>query len=180
MDCTILALLNDLHQEQDLQKYFVYKYLRDDQHEEVLPALILSTNLVHKRAPDYYEDWLPQYLERDFFHLFRLSRGTLLNLLGAINCPERQFVGGHQPVSMEKCVLMFLWWLGKGDTLISVSDRFNVALSTVYNAVEFVIPKILRLQMKYISWPNQQEALNIERAFRAKSGFPGNTLRYVS
>ncbi|KAG5867899.1 hypothetical protein JTB14_021180 [Gonioctena quinquepunctata] len=74
---------------------------------------------------------------------------------------------------MEKCVLIFPWWLGKGDTLISVSDMFNVALSTVYSAVEFVIPKIPELQMKYISWPNQQKALNIERAFRAKSGFPG-------
>ncbi|KAG5863813.1 hypothetical protein JTB14_009368 [Gonioctena quinquepunctata] len=150
----------------------IYKYLRDDSQEEVLPTLILSTNLVHTRAPDYYEDWLPQYLGRDFFNLFRLSRDTFVNLLGAINCAERQFVGGQQPVSMEKCVLMFLWWLGKGDTLISVSDRFNVAISTVYSAVEFVIPKILELQMKYISWPNQQEALNIERAFRAKSGFP--------
>lgn len=113
-----------------------------------------STNLVHTHSPDYYEDWLPQYLER----FFRLNRDTFVNLLGAINCTERQFVGGQHPVSMEKCVLMFLWWLGKGDTLIYVSDRFNVALSTVYSVVELIIPKILELQMRYISWPNQQDS----------------------
>lgn len=57
-----------------------------------------------------------------------------MNLFGALNCPERQFVAGHQPVSMEKCVLMF--FVGQ-EKVIYVSDRFNVALCTVYNAKSF-------------------------------------------
>lgn len=79
----------------------------------------------------------------------------LLSKIGpAINVP---YVGGEMPITAEKKLVMTLWWLGKGEVLLSVSDKFNVALSAVHKSVNVVLNQLVELQYVYIVWPNADE-----------------------
>lgn len=75
-----------------------------------------------------------------FLQLTRLSRDTFEKLLFDISGPDlnKPYTGGEEPVCAEKMLLMTLWWLGKGEVLLSVSDKFNVSVSTVYKVTETI------------------------------------------
>lgn len=47
--------------------------------------------------------------------------------------------GGNKPVEPETGLLVFLWYLGKGDTLLSIGDRFNITESTVNNFLYIIL-----------------------------------------
>lgn len=50
--------------------------------------LLLTYREQHYRAPDYVEEWLGQYIEYDFFSMFRMSRDSFYVLLRDIACEE--------------------------------------------------------------------------------------------
>ena len=51
------------------------------------------------------------------------------------NCPEIPLGhshGGRPPISIDKQLLIFLWFLGTQECVRSISDRFNVTKSSVH------------------------------------------------
>ncbi|KAG5897503.1 hypothetical protein JTB14_031123 [Gonioctena quinquepunctata] len=138
-------------------------------------SLILPIREQHQRTQLWEEEWLPNYINYDFFSIFRMSRDSFLILFQNIDCEElhKEFVGGNYPISAEKTLLMTLWWLGKGEVLLSVADRFNISLSAVHKGTELVLHLILNLLEKYIVWPNEEELTSIEVGFQDRAGFPG-------
>jgi hypothetical protein len=57
--------------------------------------------------------------------------------------------------------------------LLSIADRFDVTVSTVYKSTEYMVSRIINLQNQYMVWPGGNEAITIEQAFQAKAGYPG-------
>lgn len=124
----------------------------------------------------YSENWIFRYKNADFYMHFRLTRDTFHKLVGVVQCPEfsKAYQGGGVPLNCEKVLLMTLWLLGKGDSLVSIGDRFDVATSTVHYYVNIMIGRLVELVPKYIQWPNAQEIVTIERQFYEICGYPGN------
>ncbi|XP_031338204.1 putative nuclease HARBI1 [Photinus pyralis] len=86
---------------------------------------------------------------------------------------NKPYTGGEHQIPARKQLLLTIWWLGKGETLISVADRFDVSLSTVYHCTNFLLSKLLSLQSRYITWPDLAEVSRVELDFRERCGFPG-------
>lgn len=139
------------------------------------PVLMLLEREEHSKAL-YMENWINRYIEYDFFMLFRMSKATFKDLVKITQCPQlcKVYKGGGLPVPVETSVLITLWWLGKGDTLISISDRFIVAASTAYTYCDIVIKRLVELLTSYyVVWPNAAEMVTIEQQFYEICGFPG-------
>lgn len=146
-----------------------------DNNDSVLQMSLLLIRENHARMEGFFEEWIEQYLEYDFFSLFRMTRETMDQIMIKINAEElnKNYTGGGQPVLAEKQLMMTLWWLGKGETIISVSEKFNVALSTVYHCCNAVLEKIVSLLNEVIVWPDISEVATVEMDFMERSGFPG-------
>lgn len=123
------------------------------------------------------EEIIPQYDEESFRRMFRMSRATFDRICTYLrDCPELQptQTGGSDVVTVEKQVLITLWYVGSLDTIRKIADRFGVSESTVIMCRERVTAAILNnLKQKIISWPTQHEMQDEVNAFQQRNGFPG-------
>lgn len=129
----------------------------------------------HTRMPVFYEEWIGCYLDCDFFSHFRMRKVTfymLLNKVGLLYTSSKH-TGGNLPLNLEKMLLIILWYLAKGEVIISIGDRFNVANSTVHSAITVVLGLINLLMSDIIKWPTENECEFIEQEFRSLGGYPG-------
>lgn len=136
---------------------------------------LLNVRLTHLRIPDFYESWINRYLDYDFFLHFRMTRKTsekILNELGHLS--KQDYIGGFSAVPLEKKLLLTLWYLAKGDTMISTGDRFNVVPSTVFTVNRDIIKGLKELAVKFIVWPTESECIKISQEFRDMGGYPSN------
>ncbi|KAG5898226.1 hypothetical protein JTB14_005602 [Gonioctena quinquepunctata] len=137
--------------------------------------LFIFYNFQHSKIGNFAEEWLDNYLDYDFFQLFRFQKQTVRDLLSRIDGPELNvpYSGGGLPIPAYKQLLVTLWWLGKGETSISVGDKFNLAISTVYSITEGIVYKLVNLKEAYIKWPTFQEMNTVVDNFRRIGGYPG-------
>ncbi|XP_044270364.1 putative nuclease HARBI1 [Tribolium madens] len=117
----------------------------------------------HVRQKINYQTWLNTYDDIDFFRLFRMQKSTFYKLLATlievdvIRLIHKKYRGGNCVVQPEKGLLVFLWYISKQDTLLSIADRFNLVPSTVMSIVNAFLYTILKLKSKYIFWPKTNE-----------------------
>lgn len=169
----MLVITEDSYQQQLIYlRNLINSYNEEDTAVTNL-CVISQMTIPHIRITDYYEQWLTFYIDSDFFNLFRMDKQTYHALLNILNCAEKSYTGGEQPIPTGKALLMTLWWLGRGEVLSSVSDKFNVSVSTVHTCSEYMLTKIVQLNKNYIVWPDANEARRVEIDFRARSGYPG-------
>ncbi|XP_021342661.1 uncharacterized protein LOC110443037 [Mizuhopecten yessoensis] len=87
-----------------------------------------------KKVEKYVQDVVHNYLPDDFKRCFRLSQETfeiLLHHLATIpELARRQTKAGRPQISLERELLMTLWFLGTQETVKSICDRFDVQEST--------------------------------------------------
>lgn len=147
-----------------------------DADEQNIFSFLLDEVVEHIRPEGYCEMWLPNYVEYDFFQLFRMSRTAFQQLNEQIN-RNRGInilnIGGGIPIPAEKRLMMLLWWLGKGETLLSVSDKFNTALSAIHKSNNLLLDEIISLQHTYIVWPNHNEMETVTNEFYRRGNIPG-------
>lgn len=178
-----------LHQQQNAQILLLINNMMIDQWNEEDEELFNYVYLFFNSSPNtsiWEENWITKFIDYDFFRQTRISKNSFNKLLSEINNPEvggpnlcKTYVGGGEPVSPERQLLITLSWLGQGHTLLSVADKFKVSPSTVFNCCDIILEKILFLKNKYIVWPNSEEMVHIESEFRGICGYPGKCLRKV-
>lgn len=81
--------------------------------------------------------------------------------------------GGRKPLTVEKQLLMTLWYLGSQDTVHRIAVRFGVSESVLKNRNKIVDGTLEHLLQKLIKWPDQNEQNEISNYFERKNGFPG-------
>lgn len=117
----------------------------------------------HVRYNINYNMWLDDYHETSFFQLFRMQKYSFYKLLDVMmssgygHLIRKRNQGGNRPVEPEKGLLVFLWYLSKQDTLLSIAEHFNLVPSTVMNLVNIFLYVVLQLKNKYIVWPKTNE-----------------------
>lgn len=83
---------------------------------------------------------------------FRIKRKTnviLIDALGHVLSASR-YCGGNLSIPLEKKLLICLWYLAKGNAMISIGDRFNVATSTVFASINTINYGLCALINRYI------------------------------
>ncbi|KAJ3655943.1 hypothetical protein Zmor_015050 [Zophobas morio] len=144
------------------------------------PGLCLRLRETHYRTTISDDHWIEVMHEITFFQLFRLKKATFLKLHNIIiendehNLIKKKYVGGRYPVSSEKSLLVFLWFIPHPDFLHSIGNRFNIVPSTVMKIVNACLYIVVRLKHKYIFWPKTPEEFeHIENGFTTYPGVIG-------
>ncbi|XP_076253802.1 uncharacterized protein LOC143192369 [Rhynchophorus ferrugineus] len=108
-----------------------------------------------------------------FKQYFRMNRSTFQNLMGKMYAalPNPSDVNYS---TLEKEVLVCLWYLGTTESLKAVAARFN-SVSFSWETLLTIGYMISDLNRKtgIISWPSREEAANIMKQFEKVSGVPG-------
>lgn len=79
----------------------------------------------------------------------------------------------RQIVSIEKGLLITLWYLGNQVSMRDIGDRFDVSKSTVHKCVHSICYILTSLTHKFIVWPSTYEDIKTtQRTFNEK-GFKG-------
>jgi len=111
----------------------------------------------HARIQGFVEETVPLYSLSDFKRSFRMSRGTFEVVLEAFanrcEIPQQLDRGGRPPVSVEKHLLITLWFLGNQEPFRSVADRFNVAESCAFKCLRRVCQALKNMAGVFIVWP---------------------------
>lgn len=108
--------------------------------------------------------------------MYRMKPSTFYSLLDYIkDFPEvlPACVGRRDPISIEKQLLITLWYVDGNDSITRIADRFGVSESTVVACRDKVMVLILKLRNRIIRWPYQKELQDEDREFARRNGFPG-------
>lgn len=109
------------------------------------------------RNQGFFEVSIPTYSIDEFRSHFRMTRSTVEALCREVQTtgrvPQRQSFG-RPPIPLDKQVLAFLWFVANSEVIRSVSDRFNVTLSSLNRIIHRVSSALVDLRQQYIKWPN--------------------------
>lgn len=79
---------------------------------------------------------------------------------------------GKPEIGLEKQLQLTLWFLGNQEPYRTISDRFNVSLSTAWVAVNKICLMLNNNRADFISLPTNAKALENINAWNDVSGFP--------
>lgn len=82
--------------------------------------------------------------------------------------PSHSF--GTQPVSAELSFLLFLWYIANTEPLRTLSDRFDVSISSVFRILRRIVNWLLTKLDTVIRWPQGQHVRIICEQFSIKQG----------
>ena len=155
----------------------------DDHHdngeEEIFSLVSTILNQLGNREEgvrqlDYAEDVIPRYPNRQFKRHFRMRHESFEKLCSSISGAsafQQKQNGGRPMITLEKQVLVFLWYAANKESLRSISGRFNITESAVHKTLRRVMDAIIEKMMKeLICWPTGSRIKAISDAFAAMKG----------
>lgn len=153
---------------------FIVEWFLDDEEDEK-PEI--SSRLA--KIKNYAEEIVPNYSTKQFQSHFRMTPTTFQTIINKIHNieAERHTENQKNPeITVEKQLLLTLWYLANLECYRSVADRFGVSTSTAWHCVYKICKKLLLLQnhCKIISFPNDEQSRYLAAEnFERRNGFPG-------
>lgn len=135
----------------------------DDCEINILAAVATFMRRKLHRNEGYFEFALPTYSIDEFKSHFRMTRSTMEAL-----CREVQTTGrvpqrhafGRPPIPLQKQVLAFVWFIANSEVIRSVSDRFDVTLSSMNRIIHRMSGALIDLRQQYNKWPNSESHIS--------------------
>ncbi len=112
----------------------------------------------------------------DFRRFYRMSRTTFEATCRILSQSQHLTItgfGGREPISLDKQLLVILWYLGSQDTFHNISDRFDITESSLARIRDRIFKAFIEDRHKFIVWPDAQTRDEIIRLFQQRKGFPG-------
>ena len=114
----------------------------DDEDINIFATLAVMMRRDLHRNEGFCEITVPSYSIDEFQSHFRMTRSTMEALWREVGrtgrVPERHAFG-REPIPLQKQVLAFVWFISNKEAIRSVSDRFNVTLSSLDRILRRVI-----------------------------------------
>ena len=129
----------------------------DDRDIDMIAAVSTFMRRNLERNQYFYEEVVPSYSLDEFRSHFRMSRETVELLCREIAGTGRIPPGngfGRAAIPFQKQVLTFIWFISNMEVIRSVSDRFNVTLSSLERILFRVSGACIDLKQHYIKWPS--------------------------
>ncbi|XP_071137153.1 uncharacterized protein [Mytilus edulis] len=118
------------------------------------------------KTQDFFEWTVPRYFPDMFKKFFRISPQSfelVCQLLGANEqLAKRTYRGGRQEIPLEKKVMIVLRYLASQETILGISDRFNITVSTFTKYREKVVNAINDLLPRFVQWPEELDSVAIK------------------
>ena len=138
--------------------------LETESSEVVLPLLNAQSESRENatRCKGYVSSVVSRYSLDEFRQHFRTTRSSfeiILTQLG--NLPEfAETKRGRPSTSLEKKLLVTLWYLGNLESLRSIAERFDIPKSCVYHSTRNICKAVVQhLANKFIIWPTQSRSV---------------------
>ncbi|EDO36425.1 predicted protein [Nematostella vectensis] len=133
-------------------------FFDDDDEAPIFGALLaLLTRRDRLRNENFFETTIANYPLDDFQRHFRMTRHTmekLARVLGNTGAIPQGNSFGRAPIPLAKHVMIGVWYLSNSETIRSVSDRFDVTLSSLESYPYRVSNALIGVAQEYIKWPN--------------------------
>ena len=129
----------------------------DDRYIDVIASVATFMRRSLERNQQFCEQVVQSYSLDEFRSHFRMSRGKVELLCREIAGTGKIPTGnrfGRAAIPLEKQVLAFIWFISNMEVIRSVSDRFNVTLSSLERILFRVSGACVDLKQHYIKWPN--------------------------
>ncbi|XP_024892965.1 putative nuclease HARBI1 isoform X2 [Temnothorax curvispinosus] len=146
----------------------------EEENEDVLLFPLLN-NLMNGRKRHRVEDYLrvvDSWTDQEFKEHLRLNRRTALILIEELKVshyiPSHSF--GVKLISAKLSFLIFLWYIANTEPLRTMSDRFNVSISSVFRVLRRIIAWLLTKKDIIIKWPQENEIIMVCEKFNRKQG----------
>lgn len=124
---------------------------------------------------DRVEDYLQvvdSWTNQEFKEHLRLHQNTVMILIEELKLsgyiPSHSF--GVKLISAKVSFLIFLWYIANTEPLRTMSDRFNVSISSVFRVLRQVIAWLLTKVDTVIKWPQEHEIMITCEKFNTKQG----------
>ena len=142
----------------DAAEFIIFSRRRkcaDDSEINILStvATFMRGNLIRNQG--YYECSSPAYSIDEFKSNFRMTRVTMEALCREVQATGRipqQQAFGRTPIPLRKHVLAFLWFMANSEVIRSVSDRFDIALSSLNRIIHRLCGALVDLRHQCIKW----------------------------
>ena len=128
-----------------------------DEEEDINVLVAGSTFMRRKlnRNDAFFEVVVPMY-SVEFKSHFRMTRGTLEKLCREVaatgTIPEGNRYG-RPPIPVQCQVLAFVWFMANSEVMRSVSDCFNITLSSLSRVIQRITEACISMRQQYIKWP---------------------------
>ncbi|XP_018373892.1 PREDICTED: LOW QUALITY PROTEIN: putative nuclease HARBI1 [Trachymyrmex cornetzi] len=118
-----------------------------------------------------YIEIIDLWTEQEFKEHLRLPRHLVLHLIDEFEQSEHfpKHAFGTKPISGKINILLFLWFMSNTEPLRTMSDRFDIFISSVYRILRRVENSLLTKLETAIRWP-QDNYIAVCEGFRAKRG----------
>ncbi|XP_050301055.1 putative nuclease HARBI1 [Anthonomus grandis grandis] len=146
-----------------------------DDLEGVLEVVIPEVLQHRQKNENYAESIMPMYTEQEFLEHFKVPRLVVIEL--ARDFQESEYYPkkdtGFLRIGAEKSICIFIWYAShEAASFRDVSDRFNIAISTLHVLIHNVTYFLSNKSKEVICWPTENEKVVIEQQF-LEMGFPG-------
>ncbi|XP_063420957.1 putative nuclease HARBI1 [Mytilus trossulus] len=148
--CVATCVAMELMESSDDESNFLLESDRKDRH----------------KTQDFFEWTVPRYFPDMFKNFFKISPQSfelVCQLLGANEqLAKRTYRGGRQEIPLEKKVMIVLRYLASQETILGISDRFNITVSTFTKYREKVVNAINDLLPRFVQWPEELDSVAIK------------------
>ncbi|XP_039313249.1 putative nuclease HARBI1 [Solenopsis invicta] len=135
------------------------------------PLMEYLTSGNRRHRINNYIEIVDSWTEQEFKEHLRLSRCTALHLIDKFeqseHMPKQTF--GMKPISAKLSFLLFLWFMSNTEPLRTISDRFDISISSVFRILRRVQNWLLTKMNDTIRWP-QEDYIAVREGFRVKKG----------
>ena len=128
----------------------------DDGEFHLIAAIVTFMKRDLQRVVGFYEAVVPSYSIDEFRSHFRMTKNTfevLTQELAATGIIPTGNRFGRRPIPLQKQILAFIWYMSNMEVIRSVSDRFNVTLSSLERIIKRVSRAVINIKQDYLKWP---------------------------
>ncbi|CAG2250762.1 unnamed protein product [Mytilus edulis] len=119
---------------------------------------VISGMLPREEVPkitNFSEITVPRFASRDFRQHFRIDRSTFDIILQSL-APSFIYAhtGGKEQVTVEKQLMLFIWYMANKESMREISHIFGISLSTFHSTIlRVVVDDNLMITSAQTGWP---------------------------
>ncbi|XP_024872183.1 protein ALP1-like [Temnothorax curvispinosus] len=140
----------------------------------LFPLMLYLTSGQRRHRIQNYLQIIDSWTNKEYKQHLRLNRCTASKLIDELELsnfiPSHSF--GVKPISAKLSFLLFLWYIANTEPLRTMSDRFDVSISSVFRVLRRVVTWLLTKFDSVIKWPQGLEAVVVNEQFSSKKSIP--------
>ena len=137
----------------------VHKLLLDHEEDEEFQVIAATSAFMKrelKRNVGFCEVAVSSYSIEEFrshFHITKTTFEVLARELAATGAIPTGNHFGRKPIPLQKQILTFIWYMSNMEVIKSVSDRFDMTLSSLERIIKRVSEAVITLKQDNLKWP---------------------------